>query len=66
MSKNNSKSLTSLRQKLRKYNKEFEPDLAKFREAPDAADDDEAEEKGNILLINCSTMSCYFLEIPRL
>jgi translation initiation factor 3 subunit C len=43
MSKSNSKSLASMRQKLRKYNKEYEKDLATFREAPDAADDDDAE-----------------------
>ena len=47
MSKNNSKSLASLRQKLRKYNKEFEGDITKFRENPDQADDEEDEEKGN-------------------
>lgn len=46
MSKNNSKSLTSLRQKLRKYNKDFEEDIAKFRENPDQ-DDDEDEDKGD-------------------
>jgi len=45
MSKNNSKSLTSLRQKLRKYNKDFESDLAKFRENPDLADEDEEQPK---------------------
>lgn len=45
MSKNNSKSLTSLRQKLRKYNKDFEADIAKFRENPDQEDEEE-EEKG--------------------
>lgn len=44
MSKNNSKSLSSLRQKFRKYAKDFENDLAKFRESPDE-DDDEEEEK---------------------
>ncbi|XP_034934471.1 eukaryotic translation initiation factor 3 subunit C [Chelonus insularis] len=44
MSKNNSKSLTSLRQKLRKYNKDFEEEIVKFRENPDQ-DDDEEEEK---------------------
>lgn len=49
MSKNNSKSLTSLRQKLRKYNKDFEEDIAKFRENPDQ-DDDEEDDKGNIYL----------------
>ncbi|KAG8228257.1 hypothetical protein J437_LFUL015044 [Ladona fulva] len=45
MSKNNFKSLASLRQKLRKYNKEFEEDISKFRENPDLADEDEEEEK---------------------
>lgn len=45
MSKNNSKSLSTLRQKLRKYNKDFEEDIAKFRENPDQ-DDDEEDEKG--------------------
>ncbi|XP_066583965.1 eukaryotic translation initiation factor 3 subunit C [Prorops nasuta] len=44
MSKNNSKSLTSLRQKLRKYNKDFEEDINKFRENPEQ-DDDEEDEK---------------------
>ncbi|KAL1109986.1 hypothetical protein AAG570_014065 [Ranatra chinensis] len=45
MSKNNSKSLASLRQKLRKYNKEFEEDISKFRENPDQADEDEEQPK---------------------
>ncbi|XP_057650867.1 eukaryotic translation initiation factor 3 subunit C [Diorhabda carinulata] len=45
MSKNNSKSLTSMRQKLRKYLKDFEDDLAKFRENPEQPDDEEEEEK---------------------
>lgn len=44
LSKNNSKSLGTLRQKFRKYIKDFESDLAKFRESPDD-DDDEEEEK---------------------
>merc|ERR1712066_842185 len=40
MSKNNSKSLGALRQKLRKYIKnEFDEDVAKFRENPDEDDD---------------------------
>lgn len=43
LSKNNAKSLGTLRQKVRKYIKDFEADLAKFREAPDQ--DDEEEEK---------------------
>lgn len=45
MSKNNSKSLASMRQKLRKYVKDFEEDIAKFRENPDQPDDEEEEEK---------------------
>ncbi|KAK0097254.1 hypothetical protein PV326_002740 [Microctonus aethiopoides] len=44
MSKNNSKSLTSLRQKLRKYNKDFEKEISKFRENP-VEEDEEEEEK---------------------
>merc|ERR1712179_351833 len=43
MNKNNSKSLSALRQKLRKYIKtDFEDDVAKFRENPD--EDDDADE----------------------
>ncbi|XP_065166678.1 LOW QUALITY PROTEIN: eukaryotic translation initiation factor 3 subunit C-like [Atheta coriaria] len=45
MSKNNSKSLGSMRQKLRKYLKDFDEDLAKFRENPDQPDEEEEEEK---------------------
>lgn len=45
MSKNNSKSLASMRQKLRKYIKDFEDDIAKFRENPDQPDDELEEEK---------------------
>uniref|UniRef100_A0A1B6E4Z8 Eukaryotic translation initiation factor 3 subunit C n=1 Tax=Clastoptera arizonana TaxID=38151 RepID=A0A1B6E4Z8_9HEMI len=40
MSKNNSKSLGPLRQKLRKYNKDFEEEISKFRENPDLGDDE--------------------------
>lgn len=48
MNKNNSKSLTTLRQKLRKYNKEFEQEINDYRENPDGDDegkesDDESE-----------------------
>ncbi|KAL7736354.1 hypothetical protein ACLKA6_014824 [Drosophila palustris] len=39
LSKNNSKSLGTLRQKVRKYIKDFEDDLARFREAPDQESD---------------------------
>ena len=35
MSKNNAKSLGATRQKLRKYIKDFDDDMAKFRENPD-------------------------------
>ncbi|CAG9770690.1 unnamed protein product [Ceutorhynchus assimilis] len=48
MNKNNSKSLASMRQKLRKYLKDFEDDIAKFRETPDQPDDDEEEEKNEV------------------
>ncbi|XP_050505661.1 eukaryotic translation initiation factor 3 subunit C [Diabrotica virgifera virgifera] len=48
MSKNNSKSLTSMRQKLRKYLKDFEDDLAKFKENPEQPDDEEEEEKPEV------------------
>ncbi|XP_038212592.1 eukaryotic translation initiation factor 3 subunit C [Zerene cesonia] len=41
MSKGNSKALTSLRQKLRKYAKEFDSEIVKFRENPDLPDDDD-------------------------
>ncbi|XP_045453872.1 eukaryotic translation initiation factor 3 subunit C [Melitaea cinxia] len=40
LSKGNSKALTSLRQKLRKYTKDFEAEISKFRENPDLPDDD--------------------------
>lgn len=53
MSKNNSKSLTSLRQKLRKYNKDFEEEMAKFRENPDIGDDDEDQIRGTHLNYFC-------------
>jgi len=62
MSKNNSKSLASMRQKLRKYNKEFEKDLTAFREAPDAADDDDDAEKGT----NKVNLFIYVLIVPFL
>lgn len=40
INKNNSKALTSLRQKLRKYNKEFEQQIQEYKENPDTGDDD--------------------------
>lgn len=46
MSKNNGKSLGTLRQKFRKYIKDsFETEIKKFRENPDQGDEDEEEEK---------------------
>lgn len=45
MSKNNSKSLATLRQKLRKYNKDFEADIQSYRENPDAEDEEKDEEE---------------------
>ncbi|KAH8253984.1 hypothetical protein KR032_007896 [Drosophila birchii] len=43
LSKNNSKSLGTLRQKVRKYIKDFEDDLSRFREAPDQESEAEDE-----------------------
>ncbi|XP_034827516.1 eukaryotic translation initiation factor 3 subunit C [Maniola hyperantus] len=41
LSKGNSKALTSLRQKLRKYTKDFDAEISKFRENPELPDDDD-------------------------
>lgn len=41
MNKNNSKSMTTLRQKLRKYNKDFEELIQEYRANPDAVEDEE-------------------------
>ena len=51
MSKSNAKSLGSLRQKHRKYIKDFEEDVKKFTENPDAADDEDEKEMSKVLLI---------------
>lgn len=48
LSKNNGKSLGLLRQKFRKYIKDFENDLSKFRKSPDDNDDEEEEEKAEV------------------
>lgn len=45
LSKNNGKSLGTLRQKFRKYVKDLEQDLKKFRELPVESDDDEEDEE---------------------
>ncbi|XP_022339247.2 eukaryotic translation initiation factor 3 subunit C-like isoform X2 [Crassostrea virginica] len=49
MSKNNAKGLTTLRQKLKKYNRDFESEITSYRENPDEEEeevvmDSEAEE----------------------
>uniref|UniRef100_A0A1A9W221 Eukaryotic translation initiation factor 3 subunit C N-terminal domain-containing protein n=1 Tax=Glossina brevipalpis TaxID=37001 RepID=A0A1A9W221_9MUSC len=44
LSKNNSKSLGTLRQKVRKYINDFEEELARFRQNPDQESDAEEEE----------------------
>lgn len=41
MSKSNSKSLTSLRQKLRKYCREMETELARVKDQPEAPEQDD-------------------------
>lgn len=41
----NAKALANLRQKLRKYLKEFESDITKYRESPDDVDVEEASEE---------------------
>lgn len=40
MNKNNSKSLSTMRQKLRKYNKDFETEIKAYRENPDAVEEE--------------------------
>ncbi|GFO43165.1 eukaryotic translation initiation factor 3 subunit c [Plakobranchus ocellatus] len=44
ISKGNSKGLTTVRQKIKKYNRDFETQLTAYRENPDAGDDDAEEE----------------------
>ncbi|XP_052861775.1 eukaryotic translation initiation factor 3 subunit C [Anopheles cruzii] len=44
LSKNNSKALGALRQKFRKYIKDFEADLKRFREAPEEFAEEEEED----------------------
>jgi len=45
LSKTNSKSLSNLRQKLRKYIKDFEADIAKFKLNPEMDEEEEEEEE---------------------
>lgn len=47
MNKNNSKSLSSLRQKLRKHNKTIQTEVDAYRESPDQEDDGEVHSGGD-------------------
>lgn len=60
LSKGNSKALTSLRQKLRKYTKDFETEITKFREQPDLPDDED-ERKGKYLIMHAIFLFTSFL-----
>ncbi|CAL1544574.1 unnamed protein product [Lymnaea stagnalis] len=40
ISKNNSKGLSTVRQKIKKYNRDFEADITNYKANPDAGDDD--------------------------
>lgn len=46
MTKNNAKGLTTMRQKLRKYVKDFEEEMKQFRESPDDLDSDGEPDEG--------------------
>ncbi|KAK3560112.1 hypothetical protein QTP86_033881 [Hemibagrus guttatus] len=45
MNKNNAKALSTLRQKIRKYNRDFETDIANYKENPDQSADEEEEKE---------------------
>ncbi|XP_056325223.1 eukaryotic translation initiation factor 3 subunit C isoform X2 [Danio aesculapii] len=47
MNKNNAKALSTLRQKIRKYNRDFETEIASYKENPEQSADEE-EEKDDI------------------
>lgn len=58
MNKTNAKSLTTLRQKLKKYNRDFEADIETYRENPDEGDiedDFEAHDDGMKAFNGCLT-----------
>ncbi|CAG5123359.1 unnamed protein product, partial [Candidula unifasciata] len=50
ISKNNSKGLSTVRQKIKKYNRDFETEITNYRENPDAGDEvvEDGEDKGMI------------------
>uniref|UniRef100_A0A0B7BD44 Eukaryotic translation initiation factor 3 subunit C n=1 Tax=Arion vulgaris TaxID=1028688 RepID=A0A0B7BD44_9EUPU len=43
ISKNNSKGLSTVRQKIKKYNRDFEGEITSYKESPDAGDDEVEE-----------------------
>ncbi|TSK14503.1 Eukaryotic translation initiation factor 3 subunit C [Bagarius yarrelli] len=45
MNKNNAKALSTLRQKIRKYNRDFETDIATYKENPEQSADEEEEKE---------------------
>ncbi|XP_031699817.1 eukaryotic translation initiation factor 3 subunit C isoform X2 [Anarrhichthys ocellatus] len=48
MNKNNAKALSTLRQKIRKYNREYETEIASYKEDPqESADEEEEKEAGD-------------------
>lgn len=47
MSKNNSKSLATFRQKLRKYNKDFEQEIGAYRENPEIDEEPDDDDAGS-------------------
>ncbi|XP_064612331.1 LOW QUALITY PROTEIN: eukaryotic translation initiation factor 3 subunit C-like [Liolophura sinensis] len=47
MSKSNAKGLTTLRQKLRKYVRDFETEMTEYKENPDEGDEEAEDEEGD-------------------
>uniref|UniRef100_UPI0037E95AFF eukaryotic translation initiation factor 3 subunit C n=1 Tax=Semicossyphus pulcher TaxID=241346 RepID=UPI0037E95AFF len=48
MNKNNAKALSTLRQKIRKYNRDYETEIAAYKENPqESADEEEEKEQGD-------------------
>ncbi|XP_022524962.1 eukaryotic translation initiation factor 3 subunit C isoform X8 [Astyanax mexicanus] len=45
MNKNNAKALSTLRQKIRKYNRDFETDIANYKENPEQSAEEEEEKE---------------------
>ncbi|XP_059146411.1 eukaryotic translation initiation factor 3 subunit C-like isoform X2 [Physella acuta] len=51
ISKNNSKGLSTVRQKIKKYNRDFESDIGGYKANPDAGDE-EAEEEDDVKVVD--------------